>query len=287
MDSAGDFLALFYLLKLPVEVINLKASDVSHFLSKIRCMAIIVSPTGWANAATIDVVYDLLHMMGRDDIPVGLGDVFAINQSDSIFSAVGDCKYVKAIPHGSGGFLDSDTLYGLARNLPRSPRRYTAENSAKFGAPRDTDHPELRQPLALEIWDSVVQKLEPGSKISILTNGPLTNLAKIILSRKNSSSVIQDTFLGEILGAVVLAGDPLLNPILQIKPIKVLAEGVESKDGQIVVDEKQGKLVKILESVDPVVYYDVFTMQLGVKNQSAVVGSFEEQRRMWSSQPNS
>ncbi|KAJ9181999.1 hypothetical protein P3X46_006037 [Hevea brasiliensis] len=373
--SAGDFLALFYLLKLPVEVINLKA--------------IIVSPTGWANAATIDVVYDLLHMMGRDDIPVGLGDVFAINQSDSIFSAVGDCKYVKAIPHGSGGFLDSDTLYGLARNLPRSPRRYTAENSAKFGAPRDTDHPELRQPLALEIWDSVVQKLEPGSKISILTNGPLTNLAKIILSRKNSSSVIQDvsvvgghishsnldegnvltihsneytemniyldplaakivfesslditlipldaqrktssfskilqklrktnrtpealfalrllsrlyrlqqthhryhhmdTFLGEILGAVVLAGDPLLNPILQIKPIKVLAEGVESKDGQIVVDEKQGKLVKILESVDPVVYYDVFTMQLGVKNQSAVVGSFEEQRRMWSSQPNS
>lgn len=63
-------------------------------------------------------------MMGRDDIPVGLGNVFARNQSDPIFSAVGDCKYNKAIPHGSGGFLDSDTLYGLARNLPRSPRRH-------------------------------------------------------------------------------------------------------------------------------------------------------------------
>ena len=63
-------------------------------------------------------------MMGRDDIPVGLGDVFAMNQSDPIFSAVGDCKYVKAIPQGSGGFLDSDTLYGFARYLPRSPRRY-------------------------------------------------------------------------------------------------------------------------------------------------------------------
>lgn len=86
--------------------------------------AIIVSPTGWANAATIDVVYDLLHMMGRDDIQVGLGDLFAMNQSDPSFSAVGDCKYIKAIPNGSGGFFDSDTLYGLARSLPRSPRRY-------------------------------------------------------------------------------------------------------------------------------------------------------------------
>ncbi|KDP40052.1 hypothetical protein JCGZ_02050 [Jatropha curcas] len=374
--SAGDFLSLFYLLKLPVEVINLKA--------------IIVSPTGWANAATIDVVYDLLHMMGRDDIPVGLGDVFALNQSDPIFSAVGDCKYVKVIPHGSGGFLDSDTLYGLARNLPRSPRRYTAENSVKFGAPRNTDHPELRQPLALEIWDSTVKTLEPGSKITILTNGPLTNLAKIILSNNNASSVIQevyvvgghirnsnldkgnvltvhsneyaemnmyldplaaktvfessiditliplnaqrkvssfsrmlkslrkanrtrealfarrllsrlyrlqqvhhryrhmDTFLGEILGALVLPGDSTsLNRFLQIKPIKVLAQGVESKDGQIVVDEKQGKLVKVLQSVDPAAYYDLFASQLGTKKQSAVIGSFNEQRMIWSKKPNS
>ncbi|KAL2534577.1 inosine-uridine preferring nucleoside hydrolase family protein [Abeliophyllum distichum] len=179
--SAGDFLALFYLLKLPVEVINLKA--------------ILVSPNGWANAATIDVVYDLLHMMGRDDIPVGLGDMFALNQSDKLFPAVGACKYNKVIPHGSGGFLDSDTMYGMARNLPRSPRRYTAENSVKFGAPRDTDHPELRQPLALEIWESVVKSLDPGSKVTILTNGPLTNTAKILLSDKNLSSPIQDIFV--------------------------------------------------------------------------------------------
>jgi hypothetical protein len=82
-----------------------------------------VSPTGWANAATIDIIYDILHMMGRDDIPVGLGDVFAMNETDPILPVVGDCKYVKAIPHGSGGYLDSDTLYGLARYLPHSPRR--------------------------------------------------------------------------------------------------------------------------------------------------------------------
>lgn len=61
----------------------------------------------------------------------------------------------------------------------------------KFGAPRDTDHPELRQPLALEIWDTVTKSLDLGSKITILTNGPLTSLAKIISWRQNTSSLIQ------------------------------------------------------------------------------------------------
>ncbi|KAE9599018.1 hypothetical protein Lal_00044149 [Lupinus albus] len=368
--SAGDFLALFYLLKVPVEVINLKA--------------IIVSPTGWANGATIDIIYNLLHMMGRDDIPVGIGDFFAMNQSDPIFPPVGECKYVKAIPHGNGGFLDSDTLYGLASDLPRSPRRYTAENSVKFGAPRDTEHPELRQPLAMEIWESILQTMEPGSKVTVLTNGPLTNLAKVV-SVKNISSRIQevyvvgghisrnasdkgnvfsvpsnkyaefnmfldplaakavfqsevnitliplsiqhkaslfstilhqlhmtektpeatfskrllkrlyrlkqshqryqhmDTFLGEILGAVVLAdGHSSLNAKFDVKPIKVLVNGVESSDGQIVVDEKHGKLVKVLSNVNTEAYHYVYAKRLGDKNQSAKVGSFEEQRRNWS-----
>ncbi|KAJ8573790.1 hypothetical protein K7X08_010301 [Anisodus acutangulus] len=369
--SAGDFIALIYLLKLPVEEINLKA--------------ITVSPTGWANAATIDSVYDLLHMMGRDDIPVGLGDVFAMNQSDPIFSAVGDCKYNKVIPQGSGGFLDSDTLYGLSRSLPRSPRRYTAENSVKFGAPRDTDHPELRQPLALEVWESVVKSLDPGSKVTILTNGPLTNIAKIVLAGKNMTNAIQDIivvgghinhgntdkgnvinipsnrfaelnmfldplaakivlsselnitliplgiqrkvsafptilkrlhltrktpetifvkrllsrlqhlqkthpryqhmdiFLGEILGAVVLAGDySVLKSTYDVENIKVTASRYESEDGQITIDEKQGKSVEVLENLDHLAYYDVFANRLSDEKQSAVVGSFDEQRRLWS-----
>ncbi|XP_034198674.1 uncharacterized protein LOC117614093 isoform X2 [Prunus dulcis] len=372
--SAGDFVALFFLLKVPVEVINLKA--------------IMVSPTGWADAATIDVIYDLLHMMGRDDIPVGLGDVFAMNQSDPVFSAVGDCKYLKAIPHGNGGLLDSDTLYGLARDFPRSPRRYTAENSVNYGAPRDTDHRELRQQLALEIWESLVKKLDPGSKITILTNGPLTTLAKIILLEQNTTSVIQDvyivgghissndkdkgnvftipsneyaefnmfldpfaantvlgsslnitliplsiqqkvssfskileglrrrkktpeahfarrvlsrlyrlqqlhhryyhmqTFLGEILGAVLIAGDSHLNQTFQFKPIKVHAEGVESKDGQLLIDEKQGKLVRVLDSVNPKAYYDLFAERLSDSEQSAVLVNFEEQVKLWRKPPN-
>ncbi|KAL4642714.1 hypothetical protein ACB092_02G040900 [Castanea dentata] len=340
--------------------------------------AIIVSPTGWANAATIDIIYDLLHMMGRDDIPVGLGDIFAMNQSDSILSSVGDCKYIKAIPHGSGGLIDSDTLYGLARDLPRSPRRYTQDDSANDGASQ-------KQPLALEVWTSVVKTLDPGSKITILTNGPLTNLAKIIRSEENTTSFIQDVYIvgghisggvfdkgnvfticsneyaelnmfldplaaktvfdsnlnitliplgiqrrvgslprilqrlqetkrtpeakfasrllsmlyglqqshisyhhvdifsGEILGAVALADD--LKPNVQVKPVKIFAEGVESTDGQTVIDEKEGKFVKILENVNSTVFYDLFANRLNDTKQSAVIGSFDDQRRQWGRPP--
>ncbi|GAU11089.1 hypothetical protein TSUD_197130, partial [Trifolium subterraneum] len=317
--SAGDFLALFYLLKVPVQVIDLKA--------------IIVSPTGWANAATIDIIYDILHMMGRDDIPVGRGDVFATDQTDPIFSAVGGCKYVKAIPHGSGGYIDSDTLYGLARNLPHSPRRYTGENSVKFGAPRDTDHPELRQPLAMEevyvlgghistsaddkgnvfsvpsnqyaefnmFLDPLAAKTVFESDVNI-TLIPLsaqrrvssfaTVIGTLLKTRKTPEVLFSkhllstldrlkqinnryhhmDTFLGEILGAVVLADKSLtLKPKFEVKPIKVLASGDESSDGKIVVDEKHGKLVRILSNVDENAYYNLYANKLGDQYQSAKI----------------
>ncbi|KAI3863883.1 hypothetical protein MKW98_031475 [Papaver atlanticum] len=369
--SAGDFISLIYLLKVPVEVINLKG--------------ILVSGTGWANAATIDIIYDILHMMGREDIPVGRGDVFALGQPNPSFTAVGDCKYIKAIPHGGGGLLDSDTLYGFARDLPRSPRRHTAENSVKYGAPRDTDHPELRQPLALEVWQNISKSLAPGTKITILTNGPLTNLAQIIQSEKNLSSVVEnvyvvgghlsngrkdlgnlfsvpsnefaefnmfldpmaakivleselnvtliplnvqrqvssfpeilkrlqlkrktpeavftyrllsrlyrlqqkhrryhhmDTFLGEILGAVILACD--LNPTFQVKPVNVSATGDVSRDGQTIIDEIHGKLVKVIESVDTRKYFAEFANLLGETKQTAVIGSFNQQKKIWSTPP--
>ncbi|XP_004296774.1 PREDICTED: uncharacterized protein LOC101313205 isoform X1 [Fragaria vesca subsp. vesca] len=372
--SAGDFLALLYLLKVPVEVINLKA--------------ILVTPTGWANAATIDVIYDLLHMMGRDDILVGRGDLFAMNQSDPSFSAVGDCKYAKAIPHGGGGLLDSDTLYGLARDLPRSPRRYTAQNSVKYGAPRDTENPELRQPLALEVWESVVKTLDPGSKITILTNGPLTTLASIISSKNNTSSLIKEvyivgghishnendkgnvfsvpssnaefnmfldplaaktvfdsslnitliplgiqqrvgsfpkilkrlrnakkttpealfarrlmsrlyrlqqlhhsyhhmeTFLGEVLGAVLLDSDSHLSQSFKLKHIKVFADDIESRDGEISIYQDEGKLVKVLDTVNAKTYYELFADRLSDSKQSAVLASFEEQKKLWQKPPN-
>lgn len=144
-----------------------------------------MSGNGWATAATIDIIYDVLHMMGRDDIPVGLGNLTALG------TPVLGCQYAKAIPQGSGGLLDSDTLYGLARSLPRSPRRYTAENSCEFGAPRNTDHPAHRQTLALEVWEHITTALGPTDKVTLLTNGPLTNLANIIDRDRDATRVIQ------------------------------------------------------------------------------------------------
>lgn len=95
--------------------------------------------------------------------------------------------------------------------------------------------------------------------------------------------MLQGTFLGEILGSVLVAGDvSTLKPTFGIKKIEVSATGVESEDGQMIIDEKQGKAVKVLENVDPSAYYDLYGDILGNWNQSAVVGSFLEQTRRWS-----
>lgn len=101
------------------------------------------------------------------------------------------------------------------------------------------------------------------------------------------SMPLQDTFLGEILGAVVLAGDdPLLNQAFQHMPLKILANGDVKNDGQIVIDEKQGRLVKVLRSVNTTEYYDHFADVLNNQSQSARIGNFAEQKRIWTTPPN-
>ncbi|XP_025807934.1 uncharacterized protein LOC112886291 isoform X2 [Panicum hallii] len=361
--SPGDFIALMCILKANIEVIDLKG--------------ILVSGNGWSNPATIDVIYDVLHMMGRDDIPVGLGSITALGAPEL------GCEYVKVIPHGSGGGLDTDTLFGLARMLPRAPRRYTAENSMKYGAPRDTAHPELRQPLAFEVWQQVTAELGPTDKITILTNGPLTNIANIILSDTKAKSIIEkiyivgthlvdgegeegnlftvpsnkfaefnffldpkaaktvvesrlditviplraqrqvssfgkvlrsliaaektpessfvyrllllmqklqkkhqsyshiDMFLGELLGSMFLVQQSHLNCSITEKAINV-GSGHVSMHGQTILDETNGKLVKVLDRLDSDAYYTELAKLLATKQQSALVGSFDEQKRVWS-----
>lgn len=361
--SPGDFIALLCLLKANIEAIDLKG--------------ILVSGNGWSNPATIDVIYDVLHMMGRDDIPVGLGSITALGAPEL------GCEYVKAIPHGSGGGLDADTLFGLARMLPRSPRRYTAEKSMKYGTPRDTAHPEMRQPLAFEVWQQVIAELRPTDKVTVLTNGPLTNIANIILSDTKAKSMIEkvyivgthlvdgegeegnlftvpsnkfaefnffldpksaktvvesglditviplraqrqvssfgkvlrslrgaektpessfvyrllllmkklqknhqayshiDMFLGEVLGSMFLVQQSHLNYSITEKAISV-GSGHVSMDGQTILDETNGKLVKVLDRLHSDTYYTELAKLVATKNQSALVGSFDEQKRMWS-----
>ncbi|KAI8022712.1 Pyrimidine-specific ribonucleoside hydrolase RihA [Camellia lanceoleosa] len=297
--SPVDFLALLYLLKLPVELTDLKG--------------ILVTSIGWANTATINIAYDELHMMARDDIPVGLGDVLAIGQADPSFTLIGDCKYRQAMPHCSGGFLDSDTL---------------------------------SQRLALDIWKSVIKSLDPGSKITVFTNGPSTTLSQIILfentsyviqvklditpipldiqrsvssfrkileklqltnktpegvfacrllsrlwhlQQKHHSTITRDSFLsylhssGYVLGAEIMTRDNLdLNQTFQSKPLKILAIGDILTDGQITIDRRRGNSVKLLKNVDQVKYYEHFSNVIGDNVQSAVMGSFDKQKTIWS-----
>uniref|UniRef100_A0A2K1Y064 Uncharacterized protein n=1 Tax=Populus trichocarpa TaxID=3694 RepID=A0A2K1Y064_POPTR len=88
-------------------------------LNKLKVKLIIF--TGWETSEIVDVIHDIKHMMG-----------------DVLFR------------------LQSNALYGLACELPYSPRRYTVKNFVKFGGARDTDHPEIRQPSALDIWTNLL-----------------------------------------------------------------------------------------------------------------------------------
>lgn len=100
---------------------------------------------------------------------------------------------------------------------------------------------------------------------------------------------MQETFLGEILGAVVLADSKStsLNLKFEEKSIKIITKGIESYDGETMVDEKHGKSVKVLNHVNSNTLIYLYTHRLSDKNQySAKVGSFAEQRKKWS-HPNS
>jgi len=72
---------------------------------------------------------------------------------------------------------------------------------------------------------------------------------------------------------------------MQAKRI-TLSAGNETTDGQITIDQRNGKLVNVLDNVDHKAYYSRFANLLGDKRQSAMVGSFDEQKRKWSTPQN-
>lgn len=56
---------------------------------------------------------------------------------------------------------------------------------------------------------------------------------------------MQDTCLGEILGAVILGGDDsTMNSEFQVQPINVIASDVESEDGQMKLTKRTGNQQK-------------------------------------------
>lgn len=73
---------------------------------------------------------------------------------------------------------------------------------------------------------------------------------------------------------------------MNLVPIRVIADNT-SRGGQIAIDKESGKLVNILDHFDTKSYYTRFANLLGNKKQSAVIGSFDEQKKLWSTPPNS
>lgn len=87
--------------------------------------------------------------------------------------------------------------------------------------------------------------------------------------------------MGEILGAVVLAEGGQIEPVFQFKPVKIFAGGVESQDGQTVIDERGGKIIQILQNLNQTAYFDLFANRLNDEIQSAVIKGFNDQKQMW------
>ncbi|KAI3982528.1 hypothetical protein MKX01_031267 [Papaver californicum] len=210
--SAGDFISLIYLLKTPVEVINLKIETL---------------PTSNVYVAGGHISY------GTED----RGNLFSVPSNEyAEFNMFLDPIAAKTV-------LESEldiTLISL--NVQRQVSSY----------------PDILKRLQLT-------KKTPEA---VFTYRLLSRLHH--LQRKHHRYHHMDTFLGEILGAVILGSDQHLNPAYQVKPVK-----------------KHGKFVKILETLSPNEqrYYGEFANLLGEKMQSAVIGSFREQKKTWSTRP--
>ena len=92
-------------------------------------------------------------------------------------------------------------------------------------------------------------------------------------------------FLGEVLGAVYLVEGLNIKPSLRPKPIGIVANSTSSMNGQIIVDKLSASSVEVLADFSTEEYYSRLANSLGNKEQSAVIGSFEEQTAVWSRPP--
>ncbi|TMW86722.1 hypothetical protein EJD97_020960 [Solanum chilense] len=175
--DTDDFFALLYILKLNRSEIDLKA--------------ITISANGWANAGhAVNHVYDMLYMMGRDDIAVGVGGEGGILPNGTIMPDVGGylpiidqgdgtdgyCRYRQTVPVGLGGRLNIDSNYGFRKIfLPQGKRRYSP----------------LRQPTAQQV---MINTISSGPTVVFLT-GSHTNFALFLLSNPHLKKNVEHIYI--------------------------------------------------------------------------------------------
>ncbi|XP_039838400.1 pyrimidine-specific ribonucleoside hydrolase RihA-like isoform X4 [Panicum virgatum] len=186
MDT-DDLLALLYILK--------------HSRAEFDVKAITINANEWSDAGhAVNHLYDILYMMGRDDVAVGVGGDGGISGVGDVrpdvggylplidqgMTTAGGCRYRQAIPPGRGGRLDVDTNSGVRRGfLPQGPRGYRP----------------LRQPTAQRV---MADTLSAGPTTVILL-GAHTNLALLLMTRPHLRRNVERVYVSG--GAVRAPGN--------------------------------------------------------------------------------
>ncbi|WJX96078.1 Nucleoside hydrolase 3 [Trifolium repens] len=185
--DTDDLLALLYLLKLNT--------------SQFQLEGVTISANSWTNAGhAVNQIYDLLYMMGRDDIAVGVGGEGGILPNGTILpnvggylpiieqglTTVGNCRYRQAIPQGLGGRLDIDSNYGIRKAfLPQGKRKYTP----------------LEQPTAQQV---LIEKVSAGPTTLFIIGGH-TNVAIFLMNNPHLKKNVEHIY---IMGGGVRSSNP-------------------------------------------------------------------------------
>ncbi|XP_047331418.1 uncharacterized protein C1683.06c [Impatiens glandulifera] len=185
--DTDDLFAILYLLKLN--------------RSEIELQAITINTNAWTDAGhAVNQVYDVLYMMNRDDIVVGMGGEGGIDEDGIIQPNVGGylplieqgigtsgyCRYRQTIHAGQGGRLDVSSNYGLRKSfLPQGSRRYSP----------------LRQPTSQQVMIDTIS----SGPISVITIGTHTNLAIFLMTNPHLKKNIQHIY---VMGGGVRSKNP-------------------------------------------------------------------------------
>ncbi|XP_050240256.1 nucleoside hydrolase 3-like isoform X2 [Quercus robur] len=185
--DTDDFFALLYLLK--------------QNRSEFEVEAVTINVNAWTDAGhAVNQIYDILYMMGRDDIAVGVGGDGGILEDGTILpnvggylpiieqgnTTVGYCRYRQAIPVGQGGRLDIDSNFGIRKAfLPQGRRKYTP----------------LWQPTAQQV---MIDKISAGP-MTVFLIGAHTNFAIFLMNNPHLKKNVEHIY---VMGGGVRSKNP-------------------------------------------------------------------------------